>query len=354
MGRHQRELALVAEANSAADQLSEKLLGRADVWRWSLPVGEPDALALRDYIVSTPEAVKRNLRQAAVSLSLYRGMRTAQGSDMANSVRRSGTPWGDRDLAVRVRERLDELNVHQLAFFASLGAAIDGLAAIAIGVSGVGIPVIRADVGSIFARPFEPTWDTSDRLRRALRQTEGTPLHDLQTKAVSGFRVGLKGAGPSGWLDWLLDQRNALVHRAPRTVFTNTVVVKGRHRFDELPPRRPEQSDIEALRRASDGGIPDFYLTEDMLTTAEGLLNSVARATVASCAVFWSAWERREVEHPDIDWRKQWREFSSDPRFEGYAPGTSVLNPKGGQLHLSPTLLRRFQNADILDTRPPA
>lgn len=333
---------VVDPAKRALRALYDDLLNRVDLYWWSFPTGSDSATALRDYIFGSVHSAGSSLDKAAVALSLYNKMWTAQSTDMSRVLRATGDIYGDDALRPRMHERNVELEVHRLAFFVSLGASLDSLASTAIGVLGIAVPVIRADLMSLTDRD----WRDPKTLDRVFKRTDDA-VRALQRSRVAELRAALKHAGPDGWLWWMLDMRNTLVHRENRVDFTNATGANGRLRFDNVLPRRPELSNIEALKDSTEG-MPEYYLSEHAGDTKIGLLQSTATATSVIAEVLREGWRDRSDSRPTVDWEAQWREPRPSPGFNGYAPGTSVMNPKGGSIHMGPDQVRRLKEAGII------
>lgn len=338
------DLSSVRPATLALANLRDELLERIDLFWWSLPIDVPDAAALRDYTIGTFAAAQGNLEQAAVAGSLFSKMWTAQATEMSSSFRDTGELYGAETRRPRMYERGIELRSHRVAFFVSLGAALDALAAGAIGVLGIPLPVIRADLGTIVDR----TWGEPTALRRAREAIDVPDLREMQASTLASLRETLAAAGPTGWLWWMLDERNTLVHREHRLDITN-VNRRGRTLIVEnLLPRQPEMSNVEALA-TSKAGLAELFLSEHAVTTMTGLRDSTATVLRVGASALSHAWRLRSETRPNILWREQWRIPRPGPAFDGYDPGSSPVDPTKTELHMGPEQIKRLKEAGLID-----
>lgn len=322
------------------------LFERIDLWWWSLPTADQRAMLLRDYVLGLPSAIAQNIQQSERSLEMWREKRTAQDWDFSQSIRATGAPYSDLSRRDAITRRGIDIRAMSLAMYVSASAAVDGLAALTVGVLGLPTAVIRADIGTLFKRPHGREFTIATNVDPQ-RRTPATELTNIQASALTEMSASFRDAGPAGWLDWLLDQRNTLVHREHRMDVTSAVQERRAWHFYNLAPRQPEQSNMEALHAGRSGGLPDLYLMEDHLTTAGGLLASTVEAVVRTSETLTQAWERRSSIRPEIPWERQWRDPRVDPRFAGYAPGSARIDDSS-QLHMHPESARRLREGGVL------
>jgi hypothetical protein len=167
--------------------------------------------------------------------------------------------------------------------------------------------------------------------------------------------------GPQGWLDWLLNFRNMLVHRGrrieigqfvPRLPFLRDPWGRPIIRANVITqlPQEPDRSDVDVHLE------PDIapVLTEDVRQTLEGAMASVRTLIEAVAEQLGAAWDWRKA-HLDTlrQPRAQWPRIGAEARvnrpqpFRGYAPGTHAHQPS--QLMSHPRTGRKLAAAALFD-----
>ena len=211
-------------------------------------------------------------------------------------------------------------DLHVAGFFRALAQALDCLAAIVVGV--VDVP---ADIQSA-------AWvQVNKRLNRLASQV------GPRAEAAQGLLQAQVEAGPAGWLTWVVDTRNMLVHRPwlldvidrkfgdldaqPQNEFWESL--RSVHHL----PKFPRHSLIESfvLRQQS---LRAEYLEEDAQVTLEGVMASTLKLVVQSCRILADHWNLRRA-NPELavqrNAAKQWKFKSDEEEFAGFAPGSSPL-----------------------------
>lgn len=258
------------------------------------------------------------------------------------------------------------MDLHLGAVTSGLQAAFDCLAATAIGVLRVPVPLRRAQitqVADLTAAQFSPS--TPD-MRRAYGDWTKLMTHH-------------KAAPPQGWWDWLAASRHQRVHRARQ----NRVHIQ-RVREDDAPQmvvladdpagvnaqtarfdihlrRRPHLADMEDFVLAPDPS--DLWLAEPAEVTVAGVFDA-ANEFIEEAAQFLLAWwlyadKWRSCFPPPAG--RCWHPAQTlGPSFDGVAPRTAAFHAAAGVAY--PTLARRLSVAQTLRNagvppgaqRPPA
>jgi len=184
------------------------------------------------------------------------------------------------------------LKAEVVAFFRAFGSALDCLAAVAIGVVRVPRPLHRASF----------SWLTDERQTDSLLRG----LADEHADALNDFLALVKDEcqGASGdWLDWGLEMRNALMHRARHTsielsrpresglivVVSDPASLASMTKHDLYFVRHPWLSNMEYMAL---GSLEEALLREPAWQTMRGLAEFlggfVERAAESLCNV-WQA-----------------------------------------------------------------
>ena len=242
----------------------------------------------------------------------------------------------------------DMVRLHQVGVARALSGALDCAAGTIIGVMALPLSILRADFNGVqryFGRTRAATTEGETRQERfAIQLTE---------------TIGR--VGPAGWLDWLLNFRNMLVHRGRRIEIGQFVSrepvlcdASGRRilraRVVTHLPLAPDRSDMDVHRE------PDLppVLTEDVRQTLEGSMRSVCALVEALGEQLEAEWEWRK-EHPGrlsqplAQWPRvgQTATPNRQPPFAGYAPGSYAYRP--GTFVSHPDAARRLLAAAVMD-----
>ena len=166
----------------------------------------------------------------------------------------------------------------------------------------------------------------------------------MQVAFGQALNAILATAGPGGWLDWMYDFRNMLVHRGRRLV-----MMQLRGRTPALfAPDGSRVVRLEALHHLpSDPGISDVevmlsekppVLTENAATTLAGLRDTVVGVCDKTCVALLELWRARRA-NPQVlaQPRKQWPDGPAltAARFEGYHPGSLTYQPRVYYSHIA-------------------
>ncbi|WP_143539704.1 hypothetical protein [Saccharopolyspora spinosa] len=192
----------------------------------------------------------------------------------------------------------------------------------------------------------------SPKVRSNLKLTkQALDPDDPQGNLLRATRSSLLNAGPESWLEWTQYSRNDRVHRASRL---RTSIMTRDRKVARPMPRQPDHAETLGFRMAND--VRKVHLTEDAVTTLEGVLGSINAAVVGVMVACTSLWIRRRSQ-PDLiaQPERQWTS-AKPPRvttFPGYSPDTISMQ-KDSALAVSPSTVRLFQAAKVMDGDHPA
>jgi len=203
--------------------------------------------------------------------------------------------------------------LHSVGCFRALVGALDCLGASIIGVLALPENIQRAD------------------LKVARKALQGSRQH-LHTHFLGKLDQTIKDAGPEGWLEWVTDYRNMVVHRGRRMHITQVVPrrpllydsmgkVIPRMVTAEHLPSDPCRSQVEAFLDISRTPV----LTEHAEATMRGALESCAFLVRKACSELEGAWKTRKanpslLNQPRQNWPGGYP--SSSTGFGGYRPET--------------------------------
>ena len=245
----------------------------------------------------------------------------------------------------------DMVRLHQVGVARALSGALDCAAGTIIGVMALPMTILKADFGGV-QRYFR-------RGRQVPTTEEGTLLDQFGIQLTET----IERVGPTGWLEWVLNFRNMLVHRG-RRIEIGQFVPREALLYDASGrpilracvvthlPLEPDRSDMDVLRAPE---VPPV-LTEDARQTLGGSMRSVSALIDALGEQLAAVWNWRQ-EHPEIlpQPRGQWPQIghaatrNRQPPFTGYAPGSHAYNP--GMFGLHPDTARRLQAAALMDNQ---
>jgi hypothetical protein len=232
-------------------------------------------------------------------------------------------------------------SLHTAGFFRAVVGMLDCLGAAIVGVAALPTDILTASLVTA---------------RRSLKKSAATStLHADLERQIDGV---ISTVGPRGWIEWVTDYRNMLVHRARRTELSQLRPVPGpildfrgrpivkAETIAQLA-KDPGRSEIEVLVR---GGIDNLVLTETARDTVEGVLASALRLATDFGAELLALWRNRKS-NPALllQPREQWVGGASTATtgFQGYRPGSEVYDPSA--LISSPSIKPRLLAAALDD-----
>jgi hypothetical protein len=319
---------------------------------WAPHPGTSRRILISDQLYACTTSVSTNLVEAGVHW-----LELLDAIDREDNFQADVVQMINGQFQMRARPRTTPLEslgpeivrLHQVGVVRALSGALDCAAGTIIGVMALPLNILKADflgVQRFFGRRSEAPRSAGEQLQ------ERFSVQLAETVA----RVG-----PVGWLDWLLNFRNMLVHRGRRIEIGQFVPrepvlrdARGRPirraRVITHLPLEPDRSDIEVHLEPERHPV----LTEDVRQTLEGSMQSVSALVEAVGEQLAAAWEWRR-EHPlELPQpRAQWPRTGNDarpnqrPPFAGYAPGSYEYAP--GMLSGHPNTMRRLLAAALMD-----
>ena len=298
---------------------------------WAPHPGTSRRILISDQLHACSTSVSTNLIEAGVHWLELLGAVDREDSFQADAIRIvHGEPQVFPPPRLTPLESLgpDMVRLHEVGVARALSGALDCAAGTIIGVMALPLSILKAGFVGV-QRHFE---------RRETGTTEG---ERRQEQFANHLTETIASVGPAGWLDWVLNFRNMLVHRGRRIEFgqfvrRDPVLVDPsgrpvpRSRVVTHLPLDPDRSDMDVHRE------PDLppVLTEDVRQTLEGSMRSVCALVEALGEQLAAEWEWRK-EHPGTltQPRAQWPRVSDparpnpQPLFEGYAPGSHAYRP---------------------------
>ena len=238
-------------------------------------------------------------------------------------------------------------NLHTVGIIRALASALDCLSGTIVGVIGLPTNILRADF---------------KRVRNQLiavqncEDLDRTKDKEIQACFSSIVDTLIDQHGPSGWVEWMLDYRNMLVHRGRRIgigqIFPSEVLGPDglparafRHSYLPLDPAR---SDVEVL--CDDDRIVGSLLTEDAGTTLEGLITSTSGLVDSIATELYEIWTwRRQNPTAIVQPNSQWGRTSESTNFVGYSPGESQVDISKSTARTHPEIRRRLCAAALDD-----
>ncbi len=299
-----------------------------------------------DQILVTARAVAANLREAA-----------AHTANVVAGVGPNGRAMPDPEHPSEL-QRLYDLDRELVGFFRAAGSLLDCLAAVTIGVLRLPLSIQRAEAG--------------DLGRMAAHAEQGEePLASVWTRATEAVE-GVRAASPDGWLEWTIEMRNAVIHRArqlqiwlpranrqpgqPQFYVLSDQPIGRLARYEPHLRRRPWLPDLLALVSAD--GAEDNWLSEPATVTVEGTLDRIHQLGESLAGVLLNVWDEVgaggvELPAPVREWAIRaasppWR-IAAAESFLGFEPETRTAPL--GSITMSPQDARRMQIAERLRQR---
>lgn len=313
---------------------------------WFPHPGTQRRIAISDYLLRVVESVGVNLVEARLhqldSLAAFE----AEDEFIARAVDYDNRGAIEVKMPPRTRP-LDDLprllrDLQIAGFFRAIGSALDCLAAAVVGVLGMPERIQFADLGTVVKGLAKPIAANSPEAILWI------PVRDALD------RVG--NQPHAGWLEWTLQYRNTLVHRArPISLLSlkpRPTLARAGHPVPHIRTsqvlmlaRDPRRSDVEVLQDTR-GPI----LTEDARSTMECILNSTIGLCEEVGGLLLDAWRQRRADPALLPQpAKQWPSYpSAAPSvFDGCSPGEEPYDP--GQFTASPSIAKRMMAACLLD-----
>ena len=319
---------------------------------WSPHPGTSRRILISDHLFTCVRSVETNLLEARLHLCEAMDFWERESESHARAVSITGD--GRIELQLPERKRpLDEITpamatLHAAGFIRAIAGALDCFGGSVVGALALRTNLLRADL---------------DSARRALaRITGGSAGERAQAQFRNELEACIERVGPQGWLRWVIDLRNALIHRGRRLQMSELrplpsgiVGPDGRpiirtYVIQQLP-RDPGRSDVEMFLDAVHAPV----LTESAETTLLGVLKSTLQFIGASGVLLLDLWRTRRAS-PGLllQPREQWPDgpSSATAGFMGYAPDSIPYTPSS--LTSDSILFRRMTAASLGDAARPA
>lgn len=338
--------------------LEESILGDLDEidggirWWSGHDLATETRCGLSDYLIDAVRGISKHLSMADFYLEEYSRKRTSADFLLRGRMRNNGGDPIGRGLDLPKDQQTDlQLQSFVYAFFNAASSVLDTLAGTVIGVAGLNLPLVKADLAK-FA-PFSMGTDYPSRKTRVGKSLHPEPAAQaLQLALVRSFRTSLMVAGPEGWHIWLDHKRNQLTHRGGRLQLV-AFPRRGRGLDTErflLLDRDPDLTTVQGFNRDS-STIETMYLLEDELTTMTGLLKSLNSTVIGTVVAAKNLWENRRaapllITQPST----QWHEPQNSSGFNGYQPLPDLLKALNAVL-VSPTDSTRLNASQALNKR---
>ena len=307
---------------------------------------EPQRAIVSDQILVTARAVAVNLREAA-----------DHRANVVALVGPNGRTMPDPDQPDEY-QKLYDLDRELVGFFRAAGSLLDCLAAVAIGVLRLPFSIQRAEAGDLgrlvtqaqhAEEPFAAVWTRA-------------------SEAVERVRTG----SPDGWLEWTIEMRNAVIHRArqlqiwlpratrqpgqPQFIVRTNQPMRRLVRYAPHLRHRPWLPDLLAL--ASAQGAEDNWLFEPATVTLAGTLGRLHELVEGLAAALLEVWDdaaagRVQLAAPADRWATgptspAWRVAAAES-FLGFEWDTTAVPLDS--IVMSPQDARRVQIAERLRQR---
>jgi len=309
---------------------------------WAPHPGTKRRILISHYLVDCIKSMSTNITEAA--LHLYEAVEfwEKESEFVANafSMDREGKPH----VAMPRREKPEDdlarrmATMHAVGFFRAAVGALDCLAAASVGVLGLPIDIKRTDLA---------------RTRNSLQGSSETLHKDF----LSELDRTITESGAQGWLSWMVDLRNMVVHRGRRWHMNELIPAPHLYRSDGKPifrttsvehlPCQPDESQVEALVSAGTS-----VLTERGEDSLRGALKSSVALIDGVITRLLAVWKMRRanpslIQQPPQQWPDRVRVAS--PSFEGFRPGSAPYDPK--VWIANPEMERQFRTAALDDDR---
>ena len=343
---------LQAMAEAAVASLSEAV--RADLdengggfgWWSDYNIKPADRFDLSDYLVGVIEGVRTHLRIADTCLSEYRQKRATDDFQLRAWSRANPSEPVWRGMSLPDANKRDDLmSAHVYGFFNAASSVLDTLAGTVLGVAGLNLPLVRADLSMFAPITSDPDYPIGKRLIKAL--IEDPEGREAQLVLVRAFRTSLLQAGPADWHQWLNQKRNQLAHRGGRLKMVNFVRERGNLNQcrNIVFERDPDLTTTQSFR-SPDLGV--MWLQEDQETTMNGILGSLQASVVGTLAPSRLLWDRRRNNPALIPQpATQWTEPNGTLEFPGYNPRPELFN-KVAAMIVHPAIGARLTASKVL------
>lgn len=299
---------------------------------WGTPIDMRESILIGDLMADSVRATRDALVEARVSQELVTRSVEATNGRWRQHLESGGDPTKFPPPRAPADELVSmQFDVALLGFFTSLGQALDCLSGAIIGI-----------------------YDLAADMRKSGWRKLGT----LPSSAKDAIRKHESVCGPRGWLDWLIETRNGLVHR-PRqlNLYQNTILGGDRLlvpsmrpidrlKFDFFLWRSPELSWVEALADSESPG--DSYLRDSGELLIDRIFASTLRFMELIASDLTDHWtSRRNLGQQQQNFASQWtRRHRLPSSFDGFDVTAVGFDVDYVMLH--PTAVARMAATHIM------
>lgn len=327
-------------------KLTEALWNSYSADSWGLQqfvaiADEEQRAVASDLVLSAVEGIEVNVYELALC-----------EIDLAALVGPNGRTMPGPETTVEELVNLKRIHRAITDFARAFGSTLDCLAAAAIGVLGLPGSLQRASGASLLRFP-------------ELTQTAPQTQHDAREKAAALFAEHAE-RDPAGWLAWMLELRDAVVHRGhltntwlnlPRHGGTQIAVASGTHpayltRVEPHLRGKPWQPDMFSLSGPGTATDAMIWLPEPATRTiAEVKLRTVALVdALASMLAELLTINRADWQLPERQWHLERTtgrpRTASASQFGGFDPDYPAPTPT--QMRVHPRSVARLELAERL------
>jgi hypothetical protein len=323
---------------------------------WLQPAsGTKLRILVSDYMFCCASSVGEHLREAALHWLelLERVDRNAERfSDSVVIVHGEVVPRTRPPATPAEHLTTEFVSLHRIGLVRALASALDCVAGVVVGAVAVPDSIAKA------------SWPRLRRWFKDLKPKDGDVVGLVQQEFGETLEKAITECGPAGWLDWVLDYRNMVVHRGRRIetgMYEPTRIPRLDAAGEIQPviaplmslPRDPARSDVEVMLDEGQPSAP--VLTEVAEMTVLGALASTRQlvdwlGVLVSDFVEW----RRQNPGQLIQPPQQWPNGPSDAKadFQGYHPGSLNFDPT--IMVSGPVVLQRLRSAALDDSARPS
>lgn len=334
---------LTLRARNEAMALSEDIfrdlddIGGGIGWWSDYDLSPETRCGLSDYLIDAVNGIATHLCRADVLLQEYSRKRASDDFILRGRMRKNGGDPVARgaDIAGDERSTIQRQSL-VYAFFNVASSVLDTLAGTVIGVAGLDLRLVKADLAKFV--PFSEDPEYPSRQIRVGKSLHTSPeAQALQLILIRAFRTSLMHAGPDGWHVWLDHKRNQLAHRGGRLqmmAFPRRGPGPDTDRF-LLLDRDPDLTTVQGFLGET-STMEGMYLLEDELTTMSGLLKSLNTTVIGTIVAARGLWSDRRIQPMVLPQPAgQWHVPHDASGFEGYAPiadlfktvNAAIVNP---------------------------
>jgi hypothetical protein len=337
-----------ASVASAGDLVSE-IIADLDTtnfgisWWGLVPLQE--RILISDYLYQCVFDIETNLVEAKLHYLELKAIRDKQDQRIADSVTFTGSM--PKFKPPKAHRPLDELadkleGLHLTGFFRAIGSSLDCLGAAIVGVLGLQIKNLRRCY-------LNSTEKYLDKICAANTASQ------MERDFFVLYKQAKTNSGPTDWMLWAMQYRNALVHRG-RLVTQHHLMpderksVGRKGKQDKVITRQLVHLRKQPDKSEAESWIESKYttLSDDANATLIGVFKNTREFHETICNALVGIWKTRRanpslVVQPAI----QWSDVASRNSFPGYKSGVSI---GFDEVTVGPIFMRRLRAAAVLDT----